>query len=474
MFRFRLGPIPVEVRPSHLGVSAIFAYSFLPGPRSVVPQEWPYLYLVDPSNPRYATTLVAFILLWMAVIFVSVLVHELGHAVVSHAYGYRPEITLVGFGGHTQPHAEGEIPWKKDILLTLAGPGFGLLLAALARAAAHGEEVLPRPALFACTIAYEANVFWAILNLLPVNPLDGGRICSTLSMRLFGRRGFLLAQVVGLLLSGLLVAWGALQGLLFLAIMFGLLAARTVSLIAAYLRGELPPHPENEETSAILSRAEEAFARGERKDAKKLATDALQISPAMFLRSRAHRLLGWIALKEGDGRAALDHFSQVQRMPIESHALAAAFSLVGDDARSLPLWEKAFIETKNATVLHEWAGALIRLGRESEAFSKPGVQPEKALACAEHIFFARGEFEEAARVGEAALLRAPSAEVAYDTACAYARAGNTQRAMALLKRAWELGFTDKNYAAQDSDLQSLHGTSDFQTWMASLPESDVR
>ena len=74
-------------------------------------------------------------------------------------------------------------------------------------------------------------------------------------------------------------------------------------------------------------------------------------------RQRAHHLLGWVALKEGQGRRALDHFSQVQGQPVEPHALAAAFSLVGDDARALPAVGEAWRDTGDRTVLHESPGA---------------------------------------------------------------------------------------------------------------------
>ena len=66
-----------------------------------------------------------------------------------------------------------------------------------------------------------------------------------------------------------------------------------------------------------------------------------------------------MALKEGEGRRALDEFSQVQGRPIEPQAIAAAFSLIGDDARGIPLWEQAARQTRDPTILHEWAGALV-------------------------------------------------------------------------------------------------------------------
>ncbi|MFL6860038.1 MAG: hypothetical protein ACJ8EV_04380, partial [Sphingomicrobium sp.] len=128
MLRFRLGSIPVEVQPSHLFFSALLAWSNLPRPGSRSWQGWPFEGLTSASDPGYSRAMLGFVLAWMFIVFVSVLVHELGHAVLSRAFGYRPSIALAWMGGHTQPNAPGPIPWHKDLALTLAGPLFGLAL----------------------------------------------------------------------------------------------------------------------------------------------------------------------------------------------------------------------------------------------------------------------------------------------------------------------------------------------------------
>ena len=189
------------------------------------------------------------------------------------------------------------------------------------------------------------------------------------------------------------------------------------------------------------------------------------------VRSRAHHLLGWIALKEGEGRRALDHFSQVQGRGVEKQALAAAFSLVGDDARALPLWQQAYESSRDPTILHEWAGALLRTGQVEQASRLPGVDLGKAYACAERVAFLRGNFTRAAELGLSALDRHPSAEAAYDVACALARAGELDRAVLVLERARDLGFRDAEYARTDADLAALHGHPGFERWLAALGKS---
>jgi hypothetical protein len=90
---------------------------------------------------------------------------------------------------------------------------------------------------------------------------------------------------------------------------------------------------------------------------------------------------------------------------------------------------------------------------------------------AERVAFLRGAYSEAARFGEESLARRPSAARAYEVACDYARAGDIRRAMALLVRARDLGYSDREAAATDPDLVPLAGEPAFQEWLASLEKS---
>jgi hypothetical protein len=222
-----------------------------------------------------------------------------------------------------------------------------------------------------------------------------------------------------------------------------------------------------------LQQAQEALSKNELHEARRLAASVLEGGPALTpeVASRAHYLLGWVALKEGQGRLSLDHFSQVQGQPVETHALAAAFSLIGDEARALPLWEMAWRDTGDRTVMHEYAGSLIRIGREAQALKLPGVDPAAAFSCAERVLFIRGAYSEAAAMGEAALAHVPNPTIAYDAACAFAKAHNVLDAVRLLQRARELGFQDGGYAASDEDLAPLHGHPAFEAWLADLRQS---
>jgi Zn-dependent protease len=473
MLRFRLGSIPVEVHPSHLLVSGLLAWLMLDRGVPTQQQEvWPYRQLANPEGPEYTLTAALFVLSWVLIVFVSALVHELGHALAGRAFGYRPSISLVWMGGHTRTNAPGPIPWKQLVVLTAAGPLFGLALGVGAWVGyrhAGENEVLD----FLLGWMAVANLVWTVVNLLPVLPLDGGHIVSAVAQRFFGMAGFLGAQVLALLVSLGLVLFAVAARAPLMGLFFGVYGWQALRLLLAGARGELQgPVSAPERLVLALKEGHAALEAGQLAQARQLGESLLEAEESTpELASRAHHLLGWVALKQGQGREALDHFSQVQRRPVEAHAVAAAFSLVGDEPRALALWKLAWQESADRTVLHEYAGSLIRSQRVQEALELPGVEPEQAFLCAERALFIRGAYSEAAAVAEAGLAHAPGARLAYEAACAHARARHRDDAVRMLRRATALGFQDAAYAASDEDLSALHGHSGFEQWLTQLRES---
>jgi Zn-dependent protease len=460
MLRFRIGSIPIEVRPSHLLVAGLLAWHWMPSAAARSPQAVPAL------------------LIGSVVVFVSILVHELGHALMARAFGYQPQIVIEWFGGHTQPNAGEPIPWVKDILLTAAGPLFGFVLGVLAVVGLFlltgGLDVGRDPAapvmIQALRFFAEANIAWAVLNLIPVSPLDGGRISNAIFVRVFGPRGALGSQGLSLVICVAGVAWSITANEPFLAIFLAMFGIRAVQIIAAVLRGEIPLETSPQPSDLAFAQAAALFQQKRLEEAERVATRALQGDPPPPRRTQArlHHLLGWIAVKDGRGREALDHFARMDQREVEAHALAAAFALAGDDERALPLWERAYRLSNDRTILHEWAGTLIRLGRSADARAIAGVDMRQALRAAERVLSIRGDHLGAARLGESALAEFPAPELAYDTACSLARAGLLDRAQAMLERAAELGFRDARFAEGDADLAPLHPTPAFRDWITRL------
>ncbi|MEM9157733.1 MAG: site-2 protease family protein [Verrucomicrobiota bacterium] len=127
------------------------------------------------------------VLVFMGAAFVSILVHELGHALTGMKCGARRvEIALHGMGGHAAfPGAR--FSRSSSILTTAAGPGASLALAILFWLCAsvyfagdmdyfwNYHYRVSLVGYFVGSMVY-ANIFWTIFNLCPLLPLDGGQI----------------------------------------------------------------------------------------------------------------------------------------------------------------------------------------------------------------------------------------------------------------------------------------------------------
>jgi stage IV sporulation protein FB len=123
---------------------------------------------------------ILFMLVGTVVLFISILVHEMGHALCGKHYGDRvPSILLYGLGGLYFP---GSIRLRegKQIWMCLCGPLAGFILGAVAAGAlfALRHEWLPYSDLlyFIIWSAIWINLIWGLVNLLPIFPLDGGQI----------------------------------------------------------------------------------------------------------------------------------------------------------------------------------------------------------------------------------------------------------------------------------------------------------
>ena len=113
--------------------------------------------------------------LWTAVVFVSIMVHELGHGLAGKKYGARPRILLHGFGGTTFLPG-GNFTRPQSIIVSAAGPIASLLLGAVILGLNQVLHDKPRLLRIAMEDGLYIAAWWTILNLLPIQPLDGGQI----------------------------------------------------------------------------------------------------------------------------------------------------------------------------------------------------------------------------------------------------------------------------------------------------------
>jgi Zn-dependent protease len=118
---------------------------------------------------------------WVAIVLVSILVHELGHAFTMRAFQQQPHVMLYAFGGVTVGNAPVRSR-SESIIISLAGPLSALVLLGIPAYVLYGgawaAETYNRYVIVH-DIAW-VNILWSILNLVPVLPLDGGNIAAAL------------------------------------------------------------------------------------------------------------------------------------------------------------------------------------------------------------------------------------------------------------------------------------------------------
>lgn len=159
-------------------------------------------------------------LIMTAVVLGSILWHELGHAWArKHYRAPWSEITLYGFGGLCS--GPGRFTRWESVAIAAAGPGASLILGGLTWLLVFTPGIRdPWIAFFVGRMLW-VNVGWAIFNLLPILPLDGGHIFAGL----VGPRHSMRVYQVGLVLAILMAVAGLLVfHSLFMAVMFGMLA----------------------------------------------------------------------------------------------------------------------------------------------------------------------------------------------------------------------------------------------------------
>jgi membrane-associated protease RseP (regulator of RpoE activity) len=152
-FTFPLGNIPVRVHVSFLVVSAFLGMGG-------------------------AATL-ASVVQWVLVVFLGVLLHEIGHALMGRSFGLAPEIDLEGMGGLTSWGRSGRraLGTARSVAVSFAGPLVGIAIGGAALLYLNAHELdLSRRANSLLTDVVWVNLGWGLLNLLPILPLDGGNI----------------------------------------------------------------------------------------------------------------------------------------------------------------------------------------------------------------------------------------------------------------------------------------------------------
>ncbi len=234
-------------------------------------------------------------LLWIAIIFVSVLFHEFGHALTARGFGQKPRIELVALGGLTY-HDGQSLPFWKQFLIVLDGPLFGFLLYI------GGSLAVPLvpPGLgqnFLLVFA-EVNLIWTLVNLLPVLPLDGGQLLRIALEGIFGHKGLKYSLIVGMLIGvGISLALFVYNQVLIGALFF-MFAFQSFD---AYRRTRnMSEDDRKEPLRKGLENAEAKLRLGQKKEAAEAFAELKDQAKEGIIHVLATQYLAFLKYEEGD------------------------------------------------------------------------------------------------------------------------------------------------------------------------------
>jgi Zn-dependent protease len=357
--------------------------------------------------------------IWMLVVPVAVLVHELGHAFVARTTGASPSIHLAGLGGLTTYVPPHRLSRARNIAISVAGPAVGLVIGLLLLAYGRGVGVHSELEQSIVDTAIFTTLIWSILNLLPILPLDGGQTLRELLPGSPARRATRAAvvSVVVAIAAGLFaLAFNFVFGALFALF---LVLSNIGTIRTARTEGAVD----------VNTQVVRLLWNGLPDDAQDLASDP-GVQPLV------HSALKAVGPDPAGGRAELELAARTNA----DEAVAATALLLAVHR-----------------VHGDWGAA-----RDVVA-GAPRVQADYVLY-AQTFAFRSGARRESAEIGQAWLDRTGPvlvdqpdvpATIAYNTACGWAAAGELDRGLAAFRRAAELGFTDLTAVDSDDDIAPL-------------------
>lgn len=442
--------IPVKVQPFFLLVVGFLGYSW----------NLPFEFLVE----------------WIIVVFISILAHEFGHALTVRAFGMSPQILIYGFGGMTSWTDEKGVSPPKHIVISLAGPFAGFLFYGLV-----SLSNMALPDLFADHLGRQTyhdlrfvNLWWGVFNLLPVLPLDGGNVAYSIEQMVTKRPSGVITRVVSLLMAGGVGLWALSVGQPWIVFLMAIFAWNNGSALFQLLQ-----YDRDGRVRPLLDQAQDAVKNDDGAAAVQLAKEALNSARSVEAKEEAQGILLQGLILGADVEQAKKEADRLRAVYGHEALLRALTGFERDQLpRAIPVIEYSYATAPSPDLNFTFANALIVAGRFQEAASLIASQQHPKYAAAAYgmmqiAAFHSGEYELSAEAGRQAFERTKEPGIAYNIACAEARAGRSDEALAWIERAVEMGYRNVDALASDSDFETLRSRPEFELICNRLREAAV-
>jgi Zn-dependent protease len=402
-----------------------------------------------------------FLVEWLFVVFISILIHELGHAFVCRAFGLSPRIQLYAMGGLTSWGDNTRISPQKNIAISLAGPFAGFLffgVVYLSRGifpdSELGEQIYRDLML--------VNLFWGIVNLLPVLPMDGGHVIDSIEELISKKTGGLIAPAFSFIVAAGVALWAFSISQLFMAILMGVFVWINLSVLMQRFHAH-----RDKRLHSPLEQAQESFKQRDGAAVVRQAQEILKSAGSDAVKCSAQQLLVQGLILENNLQEAKKELIRLQAVYGPEASQQALISCSTDDwPRALPLIEYAYQSSQSSVMGMIYAHALIGANRFTEAM--PLIADPRLAEYAAGLYalmqtgaFEAGQFDLSAEAGALAVERGGGPHIAYNIACAHARAGRIGQALQWIKRAVDAGYNDFDALKNDPDLQALRDHPEF-------------
>ncbi|HET6948831.1 MAG TPA: site-2 protease family protein [Acidimicrobiales bacterium] len=440
---FRIFGVPVRVEPFFVIVAALFGIN------------------IEPLWVVFA---------FVVIVFVSVLFHEMGHALTYRALGQRSAIVLHGFGGFTVPTGGGRrvLSKGKAVAVSVSGALTQLLVLGIPARIALESNWGDRQGFNWALDGYDGfswwpilywlqlvSIWWAVFNLLPIRPLDGGHVAETL----VGFENACRLSIAAAIVAGFVTFRDGRFGLIGL-LYFGFFAYVNFRDLR-----------EGQSSGTFDVDAPEGRpgggrpGRGRRRGRSRANLSVVPPRDAVpdltpKLSSGEAETRAWNALRSGDSaRAAsvMRHSGSPGSAFLQASITLAAGGPVEmvDD-----LFEAAYTAEPGgppnlvpATLLADH-GRAVPVAARLVASGRPGVEAAGGLQT--HLHYAE-RFRPAAEVGEQVFAAGPQspAQTAFEVSCSWARAGSPEEALRWIEAAVDAGFHAPGVLDGEPDLASV-------------------